>query len=165
MLTLRPASPPDAGTVADIDLASRAAALPTVQWAHPPNEVRDWIARVLLPRGGVWLAERAGQTAGYMALHEDWVEQLYIHPAHWRGGIGSALLAHAKALRPAGLRLWCFQVNAPARAFYEAHGFAALVHTDGAGNEEREPDILYAWPRTAWQSITAPPGPPGPLAP
>lgn len=174
---LRPATAADADAVADIDLAARAAALPTVRWAHTPDEVRAWIAAVLLPRGGVWLAERDGRPAGYMALHQQaaahqeatpgqaWVEQLYIHPAHWRQGLGTALLAHAKALHPAGLRLWCFQVNAAARAFYAAHGFAALVHTDGAGNEEREPDSLYAWPAPAWQAIAAPPGPPPPAAP
>lgn len=165
MIQLRPATAADAGDIADIDLAARAAALPTVRWAHPPHEVRAWIAGVLLPRGGVWLAERAGIALGYMALHQDWVEQLYLHPAHWRQGIGSALLAHAKAERPGGLRLWCFQVNAPARAFYERHGFAALMQSDGAENEEREPDILYAWPPTAWQALPPGTGPAAPAAP
>jgi ribosomal-protein-alanine N-acetyltransferase len=60
-------------------------------------------------------------------------------------GIGSLLLEKAKTLRPAGLRLYAFQRNQRARAFYEARGFAALAFTDGPDNEEREPDVLYQW--------------------
>jgi len=53
---------------------------------------------------------------------------------------------HAQARRPAGLELWTFQVNDGARRFYERHGFRAVEVTDGAGNEERQPDVRYAWP-------------------
>jgi GNAT superfamily N-acetyltransferase len=154
--TIRAATAADAAAVADIDRAARDAALPTVRWAHTPDEVRRWIAETLLPRGGVWLAEREGEALGYMALHRGWVDQLYIRPGRWRQGIGSALLRHARALHPAGLRLWCFQVNTAARAFYEAQGFVALEHTDGTANEEHEPDTLYAWPKPAWHRSDAP---------
>lgn len=164
-ITLRAATTADAAVIADIDRAARDAALPSVHWAHTPEQVRGWIEAVLLPRGDVWLAERNGAALGYMALHENWVEQLYIRPSQWRQGLGSALLGRAKQRHPAGLRLWCFQVNAGARAFYEAQGFAALVHTDGAGNEEREPDMLYAWPPTAWQHFPAAPGAAPPAKP
>ena len=44
-----------------------------------------------------------------------------------------------------GLTLWTFQRNAQARRFYEAHGFVASEFTDCSHNEEREPDMLYAW--------------------
>jgi hypothetical protein len=40
-------------------------------------------------------------------------------------------------------------VNARGRAFYEHHGFTIDHMTDGAGNEEQEPDILYVWPGAA----------------
>ena len=145
-MILRPATAADATAVADIDLSARAEALPFVRWAHPPHEVRAWIAGTLIPGGGVIVAEAEGELLGYMAVHEDWVAQLYIRPGNWRHGIGSALLKHAKAARPDGLRLWCFQRNARARAFYERHGFAAERMTDGADNEEHEPDVLYVWP-------------------
>jgi GNAT superfamily N-acetyltransferase len=148
-MILRPATGADAEAVADIDLAARASALPFVRWAHPPHEVRAWIARTLIPGGGVMVAEAAGMPVGYMALHDEWVAQLYVRPGHWRRGIGAALLGHAKALRPGGLRLWCFQRNAAARAFYERQGFRVERMTDGADNEEREPDVLYVWGMTA----------------
>ena len=43
------------------------------------------------------------------------------------------------------LTLWTFQRNLRARRFYEANGFVAVRETDGAGNEEKEPDVLYRW--------------------
>lgn len=144
-MILRRATAADAAVVAEISTASRHAAMPTVRWAHTAEEDRAWVANVLLVQEEVWLAEAEGVVAGFVALHEDWVSQLYLRPGWWRRGIGSALLDHAKGLRPGGLRLWCFQVNARGRAFYERHGFAVVRMTDGAGNEEREPDILYGW--------------------
>ncbi len=54
--------------------------------------------------------------------------------------------AGARTARPR-LERWCFEANAGARRFYERNGFRALRHTDGAGNEEKMPDILYGWTR------------------
>ena len=73
------------------------------------------------------------------------VDQFYVAPGDQRRGVGDAMLAHAKRLRPAGLRLWAFQRNTPARRFYEARGFIAKKFTDGATNMEREADVLYQW--------------------
>ncbi len=148
-MILRRTTPADAGVVAEISTSSRLAAMPTIRWAHTAEEDRWWVANVLLPQDEVWVAEESGSVLGFLALHRDddgdWVSQLYLKPGHWRQGIGTALLDHAKALRPGGLRLWCFQVNARGRAFYERHGFQVDRMTDGAGNEEREPDMLCVW--------------------
>ena len=54
------------------------------------------------------------------------------------------LLEVAKG-RGSSLSLWTFQRNEPARRFYEQRGFVAVKETDGSGNEEREPDVLYRW--------------------
>ena len=128
-MIIRPATPDDAGVVAEISTTSRHAAMPTIRWAHTAEEDRWWVAHVLLPKDEVWVAEEGGVVLGFLALHRDedgdWVSQLY--------------------LRPGGLRLWCFHVNARGRAFYERHGFRVDRMTDGAGNKEREPDILYEW--------------------
>ena len=148
-MILRRATPADAGVVAEISTSSRHAAMPTIRWAHTAEEDRWWVANILLPNDEVWVAEADGAVLGFLALHRDaegdWVSQLYLRPGRWRQGIGTALLEHAKALRPGGLLLWCFQVNARGRAFYERHGFRVARMTDGADNEEREPDILYVW--------------------
>ena len=146
---IRRATPADADAVAKISTTARHTAMPTIKWAHTPEEDRWWVAHLLLPNEEVWVAEQSGEILGFLALHSDeagaWVSQLYLKPGHWRQGLGTALLAHAKSRHPACLRLWCFQANARARAFYERHGFTIDHLTDGATNEEREPDILYIW--------------------
>ncbi len=119
--------------------------------AHTADEVRAWVAQVLVPGGGVHLAEVDGEPRAMAALAVDngvgWIEQLYAEPGHTGHGLGSALLRHLLALlRAAGahpVRLWCFQANTGARRFYERHGFVAVAFTDGRDNEEGCPDVLY----------------------
>lgn len=57
--------------------------------------------------------------------------------------IGSALLAHAIQTLAKPIRLYTFQQNTGARRFYERHGFHAIQFTEGEGNEEKCPDVLY----------------------
>ena len=143
-MRIRAALRADAGALADIYLTARAAALPQVNWAHGPGAVHDWFAQTLLEHSEVWVADD-GAPCGFVAFQPGWVDQLYLHPRVWRHGTGRLLLDRAKQHNPDGLRLWCFQSNAPARAFYAAQGFVATQFGDGADNEEREPDILFAW--------------------
>ncbi len=83
---------------------------------------------------------------GVIAFRDDWIEQLYVLPEAQGRGLGSELLDVAK--RASGrLQLWTFQRNAPARRFYEARGFVLVEQTDGARNEEKEPDARYLWTR------------------
>jgi hypothetical protein len=60
--------------------------------------------------------------------------------------VGSDLLQIAQGAFPL-LNLWTFQRNLRARRFYEVNGFVAVRETDGAGSEEKEPDVLYRWAR------------------
>jgi GNAT superfamily N-acetyltransferase len=135
----------DAPAIARVYLTSRADALPGLHNAHTDADVRAWIASVLLVRANVWIAERGETVLGFIALHDGWVEQLYLAPACYRQGIGTALLSIAKHHSPTGLRLFCFQRNSRARAFCEANGFTAMRFSGGSDNEEREPDIGYVW--------------------
>jgi GNAT superfamily N-acetyltransferase len=73
------------------------------------------------------------------------VRQLYTRPDRIGRGAGTRLIEAAKSSDVAALELWCFQANARARRFYEARGFHAIRFTDGAGNEERTPDVRYRW--------------------
>ena len=61
-------------------------------------------------------------------------------PEAQRSGIGSVLLRAAHALSPAELRLYTFQRNAPARAFYAKHGFAEIAFGVSPAPES-EPDV------------------------
>jgi GNAT superfamily N-acetyltransferase len=90
---------------------------------------------------------------GFAILDGEWLTHLYVHPDAIGTGIGHALFEHVITLRPEGFQFWVFQQNERARRFYEAHGAVAVEYTDGSGNEERTPDVRYAWQPT---------GPPGP---
>ncbi len=140
----------DAGGCADVYMRAREFALPTVPSVHPPREIRRWMADEVVGRTDMWVAEVDGTIVGLMVLDRDlkdsgWVEQLYLDPAWMGRGLGERFVQLAKERSPAGLQLWTFQVNEPARRFYERHGFVADELTDGAGNEERAPDVRYHW--------------------
>jgi GNAT superfamily N-acetyltransferase len=98
-----------------------------------------------------WFATRLREDEAYLLgrgfaiLQADWLTYLYVHPDELGTGIGHALFEHVKALRPEGFQFWVFQQNERARRFYEAHGAVAAEFTDGAGNEERTPDVRYEW--------------------
>ena len=99
----------------------------------------------MLAASEVVVAQADSHLVGFAALGADTLDHLYVHPDLQRQGIGDALLARAKELRPDGFRLWVFQRNTDARRFYERRGLRLLDMTEGAGNEEREPDALYEW--------------------
>jgi GNAT superfamily N-acetyltransferase len=144
-VNFRRATAADAAEVATVYIASRRGAeawLPTV---GTDDEIRGFVVDKMVPEQETWVAGDGGRIVAVMVLGVDMVDQLYVAPGEQRRGIGDAMLAHAKHLRPAGLRLWAFQRNAPARHFYEARGFIAIQFTDGATNMEREADVLYRW--------------------
>jgi len=114
-------------------------------WVHPESDWPRWFATEVVPTREVWVAEADGSLVGLVVIDDAFVDQLYVAPGHQRRGIGSALLTLAKALRPAGFGLWVFEVNRPAIAWYERHGFELVDRTDGADNDEREPDRRYRW--------------------
>ena len=66
-----------------------------------------------------------------------------VDPALVNQGIGTSLLAQALRTLALPIRLYTFQANAGARRFYERHGFIPIEFTDGQGNEEHCPDVLY----------------------
>lgn len=146
-VNLRPATAADAARVADILIGTRAAFMPYAPSAHPQPEVRRWVAARLVPSGGVVVAERGGRVVGVMAVEHgasgSWIRQMAVEPPLVGQGIGSVLLAHALRTLAHPIRLYTFQANTGARRFYERHGFVAIEFTDGQGNEERCPDVLY----------------------
>jgi GNAT superfamily N-acetyltransferase len=90
--------------------------------------------------------DRSQATAPAAILGEDWIDQLYVLPEAQGRGLGTALLQVAQNAFDR-LQLWTFQRNVQARRRYEARGFALIRQTDGAHNEEKEPDALYLWTR------------------
>ena len=146
-LSLRPANEGDVDAVSSIHLsARRTAAMPP--GVHTDDAVRHWLSGRLQSNDEVWLAELGGAAVGYARFTETWLDDLYVAPPYAGRGVGSSLLDLVKARRPDGFCLWVFEMNTPARAFYERRGFVELERTDGHANEEKSPDIKLAWPGT-----------------
>lgn len=94
-MTVRRARPDDADEIAGVLLRSRVASVPAIPApVHSDAEVRDWIEEVVLATREVWVADDDA-VVGLLVLDGDWVDQLYVDPAHTNGGIGSALVAVA----------------------------------------------------------------------
>lgn len=106
----------------------------------------ETFCRHLTKAADCWVAEDAAQVSGFLARDKEWVTALYLASSARDRGIGCKLLAEAKDGQDA-LQLWCFQNNTGARRFYERHGFVAEELTDGAGNDEKLPDIRFVWRR------------------
>lgn len=144
MTAIRKSNPNDAVAIADVHMQSRREAMPWLPKIHTESETQWWIEHSVLPNQDVWVAEADDRIVGFAARDGDMLEQLYVLPGYQGRGIGSDLLRAARMSSTEALRLWTFQRNTAARKFYERHGFRAVRFTDGTGNEEREPDVLYA---------------------
>jgi ADP-ribose pyrophosphatase YjhB (NUDIX family)/ribosomal protein S18 acetylase RimI-like enzyme len=145
----REALPSDADAISDLYLRARRAAaaagtIPTP--AHDDDAVRRWIADHVVPKLECWIAtDSQGAVVGMMVLEDERLDQLYVEPDLAGHGIGTQLMLLAKRERAAGLHVTTFVANEGAQRFYSRHGFREIRRTDGSGNEERAPDIRYAW--------------------
>jgi len=119
--------------------------LPWLAGRHTSDEDQRYFRERVFQACAVWGALEETALVGMIAFREDWIDQLYVLPGAQGRGWGTALLNAAKS---ASLHLWTFQRNHPARRFYEQRGFVLIRQTDGAANEEKEPDALYVWNRT-----------------
>ena len=139
---IRQAGPQDVDGIAAVFTRSFAT-LDFLPVLHTLDEHRHWFTKQLTEHEG-WVWDEDG-IRGFSVLTEDELKYLYLDVG-WTGrGIGSALLDHAKERRPDGFTLWTFQQNEGARRFYERHGLTAIEFTDGEHNEEKTPDVRYAW--------------------
>lgn len=111
---------------------------------HTLEEARDFFRDHLLPSCTVWVAEESGNLLGMLALEAPWIRQLAVFPESQRRGVGTALLGKARECSPVELRLFTFQRNDKARAFYERHGFT-IVALGISPAPELEPDVEYRW--------------------
>jgi GNAT superfamily N-acetyltransferase len=156
-MRLRPADPDDLAAIVDVFLAcwrvSYRGLLPdaTVDGMSDDEATALW-GRVLAdPDGRVLVAEHDDELVGVTRWTpaDTTVQSLYVHPGHQGLGTGGALLDAALADLAAGgaatARLWVFEANAPARAFYTGHGW---LPDGGTRTEERfgAPELRLARP-------------------
>jgi ribosomal protein S18 acetylase RimI-like enzyme len=139
---IRRATSDDAPAVSDVFVRARDEMryLPRIVDEHRPL-LGGWF----IDRDEIWVDDQDGIVVGFVGLNGDTMTHIYVDPAAQNRGIGTALLDHAKTLRPERLELWVFQKNESARRFYDRHGFRLVRLTDGAENMEKQPDALYEW--------------------
>ncbi|MFC5500606.1 GNAT family N-acetyltransferase [Caenimonas terrae] len=145
----RQATLEDSPQVAEVLLSSRKTFLPYACSAQSDSEVSQWVRESLIPSGNVTVACIGSSVVGVLATAREptgsWVNQLYLAPDYVGQRIGAQLLTHALATLPRPVRLYTFQANSRARAFYERYGFKAVAFTDGSANDEHCPDVLYEY--------------------
>jgi len=142
---IRPAHEGDAVAIAQAHIDARHDTMPWLPVIHTFEETVRFFGDFVIAHQTVLVAELEEGVVGFIAIEGEWVEHLYIAPAHQGIGIGDTLLQKAKETRQDGLMLWTFEGNHRARSFYERRGFVAVEFTDGSCNEERTPDVRYQW--------------------
>ncbi|MDP3562139.1 MAG: GNAT family N-acetyltransferase [Legionellaceae bacterium] len=146
--SIRIATQSDAHIIAELYWSSRKEYISFAPLIHSNETIQQWMHDILIPSFQVWVVEQQHVIIGMMALAEtqgiNWIEQLYVLPEATGQGVGSLLMIKAKSL-DLPIRLRTFQENSGARRFYERHGFKILEFSDGSGNEEHCPDMLYEW--------------------
>jgi GNAT superfamily N-acetyltransferase len=145
---LRLATDEDAIAIADVFSASFRL-LTFLPMLHTIEDDRRYVSSVLLRECSMTVVEDDTGIVAFLARQGEEIRQLYTRPDRIGRGAETQLIEAAKASEIAALELWCFQANTRARRFYEARGFRAVRFTDGAGNEERTPDVRYRWDRPA----------------
>ncbi|MET4800512.1 GNAT family N-acetyltransferase [Bradyrhizobium sp. LB11.1] len=138
----------DMGAAAQVHRAAFDHTMPWLTGLHTPDEDHWFYRERVFPTCRVWGRFDGDELSGIIAFRDGWIEQLYVLPAAHGGGIGTELLNIAKGTSEQ-LELWTFQRNTRARRFYEARGFVLAEETEGARNEENEPDVRYVWRRAS----------------
>lgn len=145
---IREYRPEDFDAVTILWRISREKSLPDFQRekGHFFYEDRDYFWDHILMNNQVWVVEVGNYPVAFMAMNNDFIDCLYIHPDYQRRGIGKALLEFARKRSPDHIWLYTLQVNVNARTFYEKNGFVAEKFGMSPA-PENEPDVEYHWRR------------------
>jgi len=111
-----------------------------------PNPIKDQTAYFnnrVLPECTVRVVVEDDRPIAFLAATGEMVLHLYVHVDHQRRGIGTRLLDIAKAESCGTLRLFTFQSNTVAQAFYERHGFR-IIRREFESHWQLE-DLEYEW--------------------
>lgn len=111
---------------------------------HNLEGAREFFQNSVVTESQLWVYEFENTPIAFLALADDFVDRLYVTPAHHRRGVGRALLDYAKTLSPNHLWLYTHAANKLARVFYEKNGFIA-ENFGVSPAPESEPDVEYHW--------------------
>jgi GNAT superfamily N-acetyltransferase len=116
---------------------------------NPIEGQRRFFEDTVVPQNAVCVVRHGSQWRAFMAHTPQTICQLYVRVSHLGQGLGSALIARAKATSSGRLWLYTFAQNHRARRFYEHHGF---VETERESqNMYRLEAIRCEWQRAAEQ--------------
>lgn len=112
----------------EASVAGFANVFPPERYPYPTDEVRElWRETVVDPNVDVYVAESDAVAIGTVTVDTEFLRQLYVLPAHWGTGIGSALLQRGlERMRERGAtqaKLWTLEGNERGRRFYEHRGW------------------------------------------
>ena len=130
-VSLRHYQPCDEDASVALWLRTWQAAYPELDFAARLDWWRERWRNELLPAAEVVIAETGGTMIGFVTVDPRtfYLDQIVVAPEHWRSSVGSALIAEAKRISPAGLDLDVNIDNARAIGFYRRLGF----HITGVG--------------------------------
>ena len=122
------------------------AAMPGLQTrlGHTLEGAREYFKKFVAVENQLWVYELESKPVGYLGIHHDFIDRLYVDPAYHRRGIGQALLDHARTLSTDHLWLYTHAANKMARSFYDKNGFVAEKFGISP-SPESEPDVEYHW--------------------
>ena len=141
-LTFRPLETTDIGAVSRVHHRACSIAYRFMNWSYSLAEVEAWYAQKFSEWSWTQAAFDSDDVmAGFIALTDRHIDQLFVDPAHHHLGIGSMLLGLLIKISPGRITLDVFEENLSARQFYEKHGFQARDRW--MNEEEGAIDLLY----------------------
>lgn len=132
------------------------------------QRIADWTEWMESGESEVFLAEEDGRAAGFVVIgrtktpppgsspirpsHSGEIYALYLDPAMWRRGIGTALIRHAarelKERKHSTLCLWVLDANARAKSFYEKMGGQKIGNKMIEIGPSKLKEVCYGWKDT-----------------
>ena len=140
-LKFRPLTASDVKAISAVHHRACLIAYAFMNWRYGIDEVERWYSEKFSEWSWTQAAFDADAMAGFIALRDRHIDQLYVDPAQQRTGIGSALLGEALNAVSGRITLDVFEDNFGARAFYEKHGFSERARW--MNTEEGAIDLLY----------------------
>lgn len=133
------------------------------------QRARDWTGWMEAGESESFIAEEGGVTTGFVTIgrtktpppgsspirpsHSGEIYALYLHPDHWRKGVGTALIKYAaralKDRKHSTLCLWVLDKNDRAKAFYEKMGGQKLGGKTVEIGPSSLKEICYGWRDTS----------------
>lgn len=166
---IRPAKPEDAAAIAAINTLAWQAyrgivpddALDAMSPDDPRSITRNEEYIKNLPATDLVLVYKdEGRVVGFIDLRYDLEEKrremelkrLYVHPTHWRHGIGGLLMqtavGHLQKQGWPGLYVWTLKASTHSRNFYEKRGGKLVINSEKTFTRPGYslPLVQYIWP-------------------